>query len=390
MIAYFDIFSGISGDMTLGAFVDIGVPVDWLKEKISSIPLKGFDIRVEDTWQNGIKGVNLFVDVDKNVHARDYLAIKRLISESSLSSRVKDLSLSAFEKIARAESVIHGSDIEKVHFHEVGGVDAIVDIVGSFLCVEYLGITEGYASKVTLGSGSVKCSHGIIPVPVPAAIAILKGVPVKKTGVEMELVTPTGAAIITTLAAGFGEMPDMVIDACGYGSGKRTIDSGLPNLLRIVTGRGDDNHPDNCRVTGKDDFVIKEQVFVVETSIDDMNPEITGFIMEKLFKAKALDVCYIPVQMKKNRPGIRIEVICKKENLQNIIDLILTESTTTGVRYYEQQRVVLKRSEILVKTRFGNLKAKKITSPDGKVDIMPEYEVLREIAEQSNIPLKDV
>ncbi|MEA2062006.1 MAG: nickel pincer cofactor biosynthesis protein LarC [Thermodesulfobacteriota bacterium] len=388
MIAYFDLFSGISGDMTLGALVDLGVPPAWLKEKISALPLEGFDIRGEHVWHNGIKGVTLFVDVDDHSPARNYMEIKKLITSSSLSDRVKTLSLSAFEKIARAESKIHGSDLEKVHFHEVGGIDAIVDIVGSFLGVEYLDIKSVSASKISLGSGSAVCSHGAIPVPVPAVTSILKGCQIKPSGVDMELVTPTGAAIITTLTTQFGDIPDMVMGDSGYGAGKRTRNDGLPNLLRIITGTPDpslNRGPFKANTTCR-----QESIFLVETSIDDMNSEISGYVMEQLFNAGALDVCYLPLHMKKNRPGTRMEIICSKKNLPEILELLLTETTTTGVRYHEQNRVVLDRSQIAVKTRFGVINAKQITAPDGKSHLSPEFESCRTIARDRGLPLKDV
>ncbi len=398
MIAYFDLISGISGDMTLGALVDLGVPVAWLKERLTAIPLHGFDVRTEPVWQNGIRGVDLFVDADTHVHSKDYKGIRRLIADGPLSDRVKAQSLEAFERIAVAESKIHGTDLETVHFHEVGGIDAVVDIVGSFLCVEYLGITAVHASVVPLGHGQVRCSHGMIPVPVPATLAILKGVPVRDGGVEMEMVTPTGAAIITTLCRSFGPMPDMVVQGIGYGAGKNRPGSqpehqsghgsehgsghGLPNLLRVVMGA---SPPGENKGT-----ISAEKVVVIETSTDDMSPEISGFLMEKLLKQGALDVCHIPVQMKKNRPGTRLEVVCRKEQVDDLVQLILTESSSIGVRYHEVDRAVLARREILVKTLFGTLQAKQLTRPDGSVQCVPEYEVCRKIAEERGIPLKDV
>jgi len=382
MIAYFDLFSGISGDMTLGAFVDLGVPVDWLKDQLSALPLEGFDIRSEEVWQNGIRGVDLFVDAGEYLHGKSYRDIKRLISDSPLSDRVKAQSLAAFHKIAVAESTIHGSDLESVHFHEVGGIDAIVDIVGSFLSAEYLGITRVCSSVIPLGHGWAKCSHGMIPVPVPATIAILKGFPVRDSGIEMEIVTPTGAAIITTLADSFGAMPSMVVNGIGYGSGKRRSGSGIPNLLRVIMGNVEEKEQENT--------ISREKIFVVETSTDDMTAEVSGYLMEKLFDAGVLDVCHIPVQMKKNRPGTRLEVLCRKDNLDAVINLILTESTSTGVRYHEMERAFLKRREVFVDTSFGSLAAKEITYPDNSVHIAPEYEVCRRVAHEKNIPLKDV
>ncbi|MFH1156184.1 MAG: nickel pincer cofactor biosynthesis protein LarC [Pseudomonadota bacterium] len=380
MIAYVDMFSGISGDMTLGALVDLGVPVAWLKEKLSAMPLKGFDIRSELVWRNGIRAVNLFVDQDPHVHARNWSAIRDFLTGAELPDRVRQLSLSAFESIARAESRIHGCDMDHVHFHEVGGIDALVDIVGSLLGFDYLGITQVYASRVPLGSGTVECCHGSLPVPVPATLALLKGVPVIHSGMEGELVTPTGAAIITTLSKEFGPMPDMVIGSVGYGSGKRSSKSSLPNLLRIITGD----------VPGETGALRREEVMVVETSIDDMNPEIFGYLMEKLLAAGALDVCHIPVQMKKNRPGTRLEILCFPGKLQDVINLVLSQSTSTGVRYRSEFRTSLDRVEVTVETRFGFLRAKQVTGPDRVLRVIPEYEVCRQVADERKIPIKDV
>ncbi|MBF0413067.1 MAG: nickel pincer cofactor biosynthesis protein LarC [Desulfamplus sp.] len=434
MIAYFDMFSGISGDMVLGAFVDLGVPVEWLKEQFRRMPLPDVDIRAENIWHNGIKAVNLFVDekyfddsdehhhhhhnnhhhfdhkslnndnADHNHfhsiehhhhHSRNYSQIKELISNSPFSEYVKSSTLKAFEKIALAESKIHGTEIEKVHFHEVGGVDAIVDITGAFLCAEYLGITKIYGSVPSLGKDSVKCSHGVIPIPAPATLKILKGIPVKPSNCDMETVTPTGAAIITTMAQEFGDIPEMVIKSTGYGSGKRKSSAdGLPNVLRIITGE-DVKIKDSNRIDSNINLEINpnifiETVYVVETSIDDMNPEIAGYIMEKLFANGALDVSCSPLFMKKNRPAFRLEVICCKEKLEELIEIVLTESTSSGVRFYKTERAVLARKSVEIETEFGNVNAKQITDPDGKNRIIPEYEVCRDIAKKKNIPIKDV
>ena len=384
MIAYVDMFSGISGDMTLGALIDLGVPVDWIKEKLSGV-LEGFQLKTSIVYKHHLKATDIIVDViDDGSSQRNYKDIKALIKNSSLSEKVKENSLFAFKKIARAESVIHGKDIETIHFHEIGGIDSIVDIIGSFLCVEYLGIKKVYASPIALGSGFVMCSHGKIPVPVPATVAILKDVPVKPSDATTEIVTPTGAAIITTLTSSFGRLPEMVIQKVGYGSGKRDTGSGLPNLLRIILGeKSADQKEDGTAIQ-------KETIHVVKINVDDMNPEISGFLMEILFENKALDVCYVPVQMKKNRPGIQIEVMCRKEDLDNIIHIILTQTTSIGVRYHECERSFLLREKAFVKTSFGKLQVKKITNPDNTVRFIPEYDVAKRIAIEKRIALKDV
>jgi pyridinium-3,5-bisthiocarboxylic acid mononucleotide nickel chelatase len=382
MIAYFDIFSGISGDMVLGALIDLGVPVEWLESQIKTNILSGFQIKSETIQKNGLSAQNVFIKSLDNSHARDYNKIKKLISESSLSNNVKQNSLTAFEKIALAESKIHSKDIGHIHFHEVGSVDAIVDIIGSFLCVEYLKIDTVYSSKISLGSGFVECSHGTIPVPVPATLAILKNVPVTphdpdSDTISSELVTPTGAAIITTLTSDFGKIPEMTINNVGYGSGKRESGSKIPNLLRVITGKDESS-------------TLKDCVHVIETTIDDMSQEYSGYIFEKLFDIGALDVCHIPVQMKKNRPGTRLEILCKKECFEKIIDFVFKESTTTGIRYYKADRILLKREMVTIKTRFGKISAKKIINPDRTIEILPEYEEMKKIAEAKNIPLKKV
>ncbi len=445
MIAWFDIFSGISGDMTIGAFIDLGVPIEWLRKSLALLSLSIGNgnkaelcpqIRYENIMRNGIKAVDFFVDIagakndisvhkgsyvhgekylhtgsslHQNTHARSYKNIKNIIAQSKLSPRVKSLSLSAFEKIARAESEIHGLDIDEVHFHEVGAIDSIVDIVGSFLCVEFLGIKEIYASEIPLGKGFVECSHGTLPVPAPAVMAILKGIPVKDSSIEMEIVTPTGAAIIATLASGFGPMPDMVIEKTGYGSGKNTNHSDIPNLLRIITGTryhgghlplkketiinhgfiNDKTKPIYENQIG-DESIIVEDIFVIETSIDDMIPEISGYLMEKLFEKGALDVCNISVQMKKNRPGTRLEVLCRSDKLKDIIKLILDETTTTGIRYNKVKRAFLKRKKVFIDTYFGKIQAKQITGAKGEKRVVPEYEACHDIAVKNNIPLRDI
>ncbi len=379
MIAYFDIFSGISGDMTLGALIDLGVPIKWLKSQIQTILFSEFDIKSEMIKKSGISAQNVFVKSLTKKHARNYHDIKSTINKSNFSIKVKEQSLAAFEKIAHAEARIHSQSIENVHFHEVGAIDAIVDIVGTFLCIEYLKIDKVFASEVSLGSGFVKCSHGTLPVPAPATLAILKGVPVVSHDCNHELVTPTGAAIITTLTSDYGKIPKMVLNDVGYGAGKRSSVSKVPNLLRIITGQ------DN---TEKKD--LKDSVYVIETTVDDMSQEYSGYLFNKLFENGALDVCHIPVQMKKNRPGTRLEVLCKEVDLNIMIDLIFKESSTIGIRYYKTDRVMLEREIITIKTKYGKMSAKKITNIDKSVRVQPEYDELKTIAEKNNIPLKNV
>jgi len=380
MYAYIDCFSGISGDMTLAAFVDLGVPVSFLNDSISRIlPQEDFCIEEGVVTRNGIQARNIIVNERKGVSSRDYAEIRSLLKAGDIPNFVKETSLEIFSRIAQAEAKIHGCPIDKVHFHEVGGVDAIVDITGAAFCVDFLKLTSISASRIPLGNGFVTCSHGKLPVPAPATLEILKNIPVRGTDIQHELVTPTGAAIVATLATSFHSMPDMQIDRVGYGAGKRDIGN-IPNLLRIIIGSK--NKETHGRTT--------EWVVVVETCIDDMNPEIFTFLMERLFEDGALDVCWVPVYMKKNRPGTMIQVVCKEDNQKKIADRILMETTTSGVRFYQSERYILDRRIVEIETSFGRLPAKQITKPDGTDLIVPEYDVCREIAIEKNIPVRVV
>ncbi|MDL1964241.1 MAG: nickel pincer cofactor biosynthesis protein LarC [Deltaproteobacteria bacterium] len=379
MLAYFDCFCGISGDMTLGAFIDIGVPLSWLKDSLEKLPLKDFDISVESIFRNGIKAQSVNVLTKDNLKSRHYSEIKDLVQNSPLSQKVKQKSLEIFERLATAESEIHGQPKEKVHFHETGGIDAIVDIAGTALCLEYLSIKKVIASRIPLGTGFVSCQHGTLPVPAPATISILKGVPVYGTEIPHELVTPTGAAIITSLADSFENIPDMIVKKTGYGAGKRNLKT-IPNLLRIIIGTPA-NHMSDYQ---------KDRISIVETCIDDMNPEFFGFLMERLFEEGAIDVYLIPVFMKKNRPGTMVQVLCMENRKKSIINRILSETTSLGVRYYDVQRAKLVRKQINVKTTYGIIEAKEIQQPDGSFRIVPEYEVCKKIALEKNIPIRIV
>ena len=375
MLAYFDCFSGISGDMTLAALLDLGVPVSWLDASLRKIPLNGFDLRLSPVMRNGIQSQQLTVDITDTRSSRHYADIRSLIDHSPLSGQVKAQSLAIFERIADAEAGIHGCSKEKVHFHEVGGVDALVDIVGTCLCLEYLDIKAIYASAIPLGRGFVSCQHGLLPVPAPATVAILKGVPVHGTQIPHEIVTPTGAAIIVSLAQQFGEMPAMRISKTGYGAGRRELES-RPNLLRVITGTS----------TAE----VKEPIMIVEATIDDMNPEIFGYLMERLFEDGALDVYWIPGFMKKNRPGTLVQVLCKPERRDALTQRVLSETTSLGVRFYPADRVKLHREETCMSTVYGQVRVKRIRDAAGDCRIVPEYEACRQVALERKIPIRTV
>jgi uncharacterized protein (TIGR00299 family) protein len=383
MILHLDLISGISGDMCLGALVDLGVDPGWIQAKPTPV-IKGFSIRTQVVFRNALRAVDLTVTVTDHETSRNYTDIRALIESSDLPPAVRKNSLAAFKKIARAEAAIHGRDIESVHFHEIGGIDSLVDILGTFLAVDHLGITRVTASVVPLGSGFVDCAHGRIPVPVPATLAILKNIPVTGSDATTEIVTPTGAAILAVLADRFGPMPSMQVEKIGYGAGKRDTGSRMPNLLRLVLGRpvfGPD--PDRS-------VIRSESIAVLTTQVDDMNPEILGFVMDHLLEKGALDVTFAPVHMKKNRPGTRVEVLCRPKDRDAMIQEILTQTTAIGVRYQACDRAELHREPCVMDTVFGKVAAKKIRNPDGSERRVPEYEALAGIARDQGISLKTV
>lgn len=379
MHAHFDCFSGISGDMVLGAFVDMGVSTQWLTEMIHSLSIGEVEIVARDVKKNGIGAKKITVLEKDASPARNYRDIINIIENGTLGDRVKNTAVDIFSRIADAEARVHRCDKDDVHFHEVGAVDSIVDVVGAALCLDYLNIDSVSSSPLPLGSGFVDCSHGKLPVPAPATLEIVKGIPVYGGTSDGELVTPTGAGIIASLSQEFGPIPDMQIDRVGYGSGSRQRRD-LPNLLRVFVGK-------KIEATTERDH---EDVCVVETNIDDMNPELYGYLMEKLFSDGALDVCYTPVLMKKNRPGTKVEVLCPPEKRADIARCLFAETSTIGLRYHLVHRQTLRRSICQVTTCFGEIQVKCTTDPDGRRHYAPEYEACRKIALNNNVPLKSV
>lgn len=376
-IAYLDCFSGISGDMFLGALLDIGLPFEELKKAIGSLPFQGYSIDYKKEMKNGLSATGFLVSVHGHHHVhRNLTDIENIINAGKLSDPVKQRSMRIFRSIAEVEGCIHGHPPEEVHFHEVGAVDSIIDIVGAVFGVDYLGITAFNSSHIPLGSGFIKSGHGTIPVPAPATLALLKNIPVYSSGLEYELVTPTGAALIKEFVTSFEGLPPMVVGKIGYGAGTRDLPD-RPNLLRIVTGQ-------DAKESGTD------TVAVLEANIDDTNPEWLGFLMERLFKEGALDVIFTPVYMKKNRPGIQVEVIGHPETKDQLIEILFRESTTIGIRYRYSQRKILKREETEVDSPWGSIRVKKIIGPDGSFFIQPEYEACKAIAQEHGIPLKDI
>ncbi len=377
-IAYFDCFSGISGDMTLGALVDLGLDPDLLKGELSKLKLEGYQLSFSKTDKHSIAGTKAHVELthhDHN-HGRHLSEIRQLIENSDLSDDVKAKAISIFVRLGEAEAKVHDTTIEEVHFHEVGAVDSIVDIVGAAIGISVMGIEKIYSSPLSLGTGFTKSSHGVIPIPAPATMELLKGIPVRQTEIKGELVTPTGAAIITTLSDGFGPMPEMVVDKIGYGAGTKDL-AEQPNLLRVSLGTAGDNYE-------------RDTVNVVETNIDDMSSQIYDLLIDRLLELGALDVFLTPIVMKKSRPAIKLTALVKSPQLEEVCACILAETTTLGVRIYQTNRKKLSREIIEVDTEYGKISVKLGKIGDEVVKFLPEYEDCKRIAREKNIPMMKV
>jgi uncharacterized protein (TIGR00299 family) protein len=376
-IAYFDCFSGISGDMTIAAFLDAGLPMRELISGLGRLKLKGYSLRKTRVMRGPIAGTKFDCSSPERGHSRSLRQILRLLESSALKPKVKDLSKRIFSNIGDAEAKVHGiRDASGVHLHELGCVDSIVDIVGAAIAVDAMGIDEIRSSPVTMGRTITGTAHGAIPVPAPAALELLKGVPAEITDVAEELVTPTGAGILKTFAKAFGAMPPMEISAVGYGAGARQ-GSRAPNMLRVVIGRS---------LPGGG----SGSVTVIEANIDDMNPQFFEHLFERLFEEGALDVYVTPVQMKKSRPAFKLSVICDDSKLERLSSVVLRESTTIGVRFHRAGRITLERSSSRVKTPYGEIAVKVSAAPGGARTVSPEYEDCRRAAKRSGSPLRHV
>jgi uncharacterized protein (TIGR00299 family) protein len=376
-IAYLDCFSGISGDMFLGALLDAGLAFNDLQKTLRTLPLDGYRIEMKREKRGDLFGTRFVVQVEKEKQiSRGLTDIKEIIQAGGLTKGIKDKTIEIFEAIAQEEGKIHNCPPEEVHFHEVGAVDSIIDIVGTVFGIESLGIASISASSLPLGSGFVKTQHGRIPVPAPATIALLKGIPVYDSGLKHELVTPTGAALVKGLTRSFGSMPSMIVESVGYGAGTQSLPD-RPNLLRILLGR---DHSEQQ----------VETVVILEANLDDTNPEWLGFLMDQLFEAGALDVVFYPIQMKKNRPGVLIQTMGKPSQKDVLMDILFRESTALGIRFRYTQRKVLQRSQVEIDSPWGKMKVKEVLRPDGSHSFLPEYEVCRKIAEEKKIPIKEI
>jgi pyridinium-3,5-bisthiocarboxylic acid mononucleotide nickel chelatase len=378
--AYFDCYSGISGDMILGALVDLGVNVKDIRKALKKIDLTGYKLQAKKVQRNGLSCTQIAVAIEKPKHHdshshRSFTNIRRLIENSDLPAQVKSNSVEIFKRIAKVEARIHNTTIEKIHFHEVGGIDSIVDIVGCVWAIESLKLDKIYSSSLNVGEGFVDCAHGRLPVPAPATLKLLKGIPVFSTGVKTELTTPTGAALIGFYACNFQSMPEMTITEEGSGAGSRIIPS-MPNLLRVMVGEMSLKEP--------------KSLIMIETNIDDMNPEIFDAVMDSLFKAGALDVYFSSIIMKKSRPATKISVLAEKHKREVLSKILIRETTSFGVRFYEVGRLTLEREIQKLKTDYGIIKIK-IGSLDGDiVQATPEFEDCRNAARIKKISVKKV
>ena len=371
-IAYFDAFSGISGDMVIGALLDLGLSLDLLKAECSKLPLAGYTLHQSERVHSGIRAIKFDVGVSAQQHERSFRSIADMLEASPLSGAVKTTALKIFTRLAEAEAHVHNTSVADVHFHEVGAVDSILDIVGAAIGFEALGIQAMYTSPLPMGSGFVSSRHGTLPVPGPATAELVKGMPVRFEDGQSELVTPTGAAILAALAQ--PGPPVFSITQVGYGAGARTL-SDRPNVLRVCLG-----HPLS--------EVRHEQLLVLETNIDDLNPEWYEHVMEQLFTAGARDVLLSSVQMKKNRPGIFLWVLCAPQDQGQLSDIIFNETSTLGIRSYPVDRLALRREQKEVQTKYGSVRVKIAYQPNGQVNCAPEYDDCKRLAQEKNIALK--
>ena len=433
-IAYLECFSGMSGDMFLGALVDAGVPARVLEDAVTALEV-GARLEISRVMRSGISAtkVDVWVEGEKDSprgehceqrdvehsqehshshesshehkhsehthshagegsragaptphehsHGRGLTEIRQIISAASISETAKNTAIGIFEALGRAEAKIHNTSVEGLHFHEVGAVDAMVDIVCAAVGAEALGVDEIICSPLNVGGGTVKCAHGTFPVPAPATVELLADAPVYSSGLQAELVTPTGAAIVTTLASRFAAFPEMKIEKSGYGAGSRDF-PGHPNVVRITIGEAASNS-----LAAK---TASETITVLEANLDDLNPQVFGYVMDRLFEDGALDAFGVPVQMKKSRPGTLLTVLCKPEDASKLTQLIFTETTTLGVRRRDEMRQTLARRWEKVGTRWGDVRIK-IASMNGTVtNYAPEYEDCRRIAAEHHVPLKTV
>ncbi len=375
-IAYGDLIGGISGDMFVAALIDLGLPLAKLKTELKKIPTLEFALKTAKKSVHAVRASQFQVICPRHEAPRSWQQIRRLLERSKLAASVKATAIDIFNRLAQAEAKIHGVAVDQVHFHEVGATDSIVDIVAAAIGVGELAIDQLHFSPIPLGRGVTRSQHGPLPVPGPATMELLKGLPTFGVDLDSETVTPTGAALLKVFGSSFGDQPAMTIDSIGYGTGQKEFSS-RPNLLRLSIGANAVN-------------LQHEAMLVIETNIDDMNPQHFDHVMERLLAAGARDVCLAPIQMKKNRPATLLTVICEIAQRDRLAAMILQETTTIGVRCYPVSRILLAREAKTVKTRFGEVTVKIVTQPDGTERATPEYDDLKRIASAKRTTLKTV
>ncbi|MEE9549521.1 MAG: nickel pincer cofactor biosynthesis protein LarC [Candidatus Binatia bacterium] len=373
-IAYFDLISGLSGDMTVGALLHLGLPRGKLERELKKLPGLRYRLEVSKKFVNGIQATRFRVRAEESGAGRSWKMIRKIIKQSSLESDVKDRGLDIFARLAEAEGRIHGVPPDRVHFHEVGAIDSIVDIMATAIGTHHFKIDSFVFSSVPLGRGVTPSRHGLLPVPAPATLELLKGVSVQWINLDGETITPTGAAILSALGSQVEDAPRMTIEKIGYGAGEREFPD-RPNLLRVLLG-------ERGPAWGHDEMLV------LETNIDDMNPEIYDYVLDRLFAAGARDVSLSPIQMKKNRPGTLLRIIAEPSDKDRLAEIVFRETSTIGVRYYPVKRIILKRKLSRLKTRFGTVDIKVIEEPGGGKRAAPEYDQLRKIAQAKRVPLK--
>jgi hypothetical protein len=371
-VAYGDLIGGISGDMFVAALLDLGLSFEVLSRELRKIPTLKFELKVDKKTVGSIAATHFQVLAPCNESLRSWKQIHQLIEKSELAHEVQDTGIKIFHRLAEAEGKVHGVPTEEVHFHEVGATDSIVDIVAAAIGFHELKIGAMHFSKVPLGRGMIQSGHGPLPVPGPATLELLKGIPVQWTQLAGETVTPTGAAIMSSLGISFGEQPSMTVESIGYGAGQKQWPD-RPNLFRLVLGATVDWR--------------QEDMLVIESNIDDMNPQFFEYVMDRLFAAGARDVFFSPIQMKKNRPAVLVRIIAEPHDRDRLAKILFEETTTIGLRYYSVGRIILNRTEAIIKTRFGDVKVKILQEPNGEKRISPEYAALKRIAIEKKIPL---
>ena len=379
-ILYFDCFSGIAGDMVLGALLDAGLDMAVLSRELKKIDLKGYELKKSKVRRGELIGTKFdcLIKGSQGKHAHMPLNnILKLIDDSSLKAKVKDTAKNIFNAIGKVEGRIHGvNDKRSLHLHELGDIDSMIDIIGTAIAIDSLGIDEIYSSPIHFGRSLINTKGGVLPMPSPASLELLKGAPVRISNIEAELVTPTGAGILNALAKSFGEMPQMTMSGIGYGAGTKELDE-IPNMLRVMIGER------KCAFR-------EDRIFVIETNIDDMNPQTFEYVFEKLLKEGALDVYTEPIQMKKTRSAFKLTALCSPAKLEKICSIIFSETTSIGIRYHESNRFKLDRRIVKVNTQYGNIKVKLSRASGDILTVSPEYEDVARAARNKKVPLKKV